>query len=115
MKLLIKSSSKSEIRAFLFAEKVPITHIHRRLVAVYGDNVILIQAIRKWCGVFKAGRESIEIEHRAGRSIEMHTEENRRLVEKVILSDRRVTISEVEAATGLARCQIHQFIHELGF
>ncbi len=36
-------------------------------------------------------------------------------MEELILSDRYVTVTELEAVDRLARCQIHQFIHELGF
>ncbi len=42
-------------------------------------------------------------------------DKNRYRVEKLILSECQVSVNEVEAATRLARCQIHQFIRKLGF
>ncbi len=46
---------------------------------------------------------------------EVHIDENKHRVEELILQDRQVTVTELETAIGLARYQIHQLIHELGF
>ncbi len=87
--------------------------ICRYLVIIYGENVMSVQMISKWCLQFDAGWESIDDIPCTRHPI--HTNENRHRVEKLILSDRLVTVTELEAATGLARCQIYQFIYELVF
>ncbi len=72
-----------------------------------------VQMIRKWCQQFKAEWEPIK-----GTWCFMsliHTDENGHLVEKLILSYHLITVTELEAATGLAKFQIRQFIRKLGF
>ncbi len=64
--------------------------------------------------MFKAVWESIDDECRV-KCYRIVSVENRHRVEKLILSNHRVTVTETEAATGLARYQINLFIHELGF
>ncbi len=43
---------RSVIR-FLTLESVSPAEIHRRLTAVYGSPVMSVQAVRKWCRLFK--------------------------------------------------------------
>ncbi len=58
--------------------------------------------------------ELIDDEPHAGHPTKVHADENRLRVEKLILSNH-ATVTELEAATGLERCPIHQFIHKLVF
>ncbi len=69
-------------------------------VAFYGEKVMLAQMIRKWCQQFKAWWELIDDEPRAGCSTELHTHENRHWVEKLILSNHWVTVTELEASSA---------------
>ncbi len=95
-------------------KKITTMETCHHLDAVYGENVMLVQMIQKWYQRFKAWWESSDDEPCSGHPTEVHTNENRR-VEKLILSDQCVTVTELEVAIALASCQIHQFIHELGF
>ena len=52
---------------FLQAENVRPSEIHRRLVAVYGENVMNVASVRKWCTVFRNGRTDIHDAERSGR------------------------------------------------
>ncbi len=70
--------------------------------------------IHRWCQQFKAGWELNDDEQCPRYSIEMHTDKNKHRVERLILSDCWAIVTELEAATRLVRCQIYQFIHELG-
>ena len=43
---------------FLQAENVRSSEIHRRLVAVYGENVMNAASVRKWCTtMFRNGQQ----------------------------------------------------------
>ncbi len=46
-------------------------------VAIYDENVMSEQMIRKWCQQFKAELESIDDEIYAECLVEVHTDENR--------------------------------------
>ena len=55
--------SRVEVRSvirFLWAEGQQPMKIHRRLVAVYGRNVVSVQMVRKWCKNFAQGRNSVQ-------------------------------------------------------
>ncbi len=84
------------------------------LVAVYGENVMLVQPICKLSYQFKVGWESVDDKLCVGCPIVVHTDEKRHRVEKLILSNLQVTVTELKAATGLVRCQIRKFINKLG-
>ncbi len=62
---------------------------------IYGENVMLVQTIRT-NGVKSSKLDELH----AGHSIEVHTDENRHPVEKLILSDHSATVTELETATG---------------
>ena len=44
---------------FLCAKGKDAANIHRELVSVYGENVMTVQQVRKWCREFHSGRASI--------------------------------------------------------
>jgi len=52
---------------FLQAKNVRPSEIHRRLVAVYGENVMNAASVRKWCTVFRNGRTDVHDAERSGR------------------------------------------------
>ncbi len=76
--------------------------------------LILLHMICKWYQQFTGGWESMNGSH-AGCPIEVHTDKNRYRVEKFILRDYWVIVTELEAATELVRCQIHQSIQAHSF
>ena len=55
---------------FLQAENVRPCEIHQRLVAVYGENVMNADSVRKWCTVFTNGRTDVHDAERSGRPYE---------------------------------------------
>ncbi len=44
---------------FLILKNVTTNKIHKHLTAVYGSEVMSIQAMSKWCHQFKNGRTSV--------------------------------------------------------
>jgi hypothetical protein len=55
MATVLKEWTKEEIRSvirFFYGQEVPPVEIHRELVTAYGDNVMTVQHVRKWCREF---------------------------------------------------------------
>ncbi len=92
--------------------KVSTMEVCHYLVATYGENVMLVQMIRKWNQQFKAGIDNAPY---AEHPVVVHTDNSRNWVKKLILSNRLLPVTELEFVACLARCQIRQFIHKLGF
>ncbi len=47
--------------------------IHKRLTASYGSPVMSVQAVRKWCRLFKSGRMNVSNEEWEGRPVSVST------------------------------------------
>ncbi len=60
---------------FLTLENVSPAEIHRRLTAQYGSPVMSVQAVRKWCRLFKSGRTNVFNEEQEGRPVSVSTNE----------------------------------------
>ena len=52
---------------FLQTEHVRPSETHRRLVAVYGEHVMNVASVRKWCTIFRNGRTDVHDAERSGR------------------------------------------------
>jgi histone-lysine N-methyltransferase SETMAR len=109
--------TKEEVRSvirFLWAKQVPATEIHRELLHVYGESVMTIQHVRKWCREFESGRVTVTDDHRSGRpSI---SDEHVQDIEAAVQADRRISISHLETRFELSRGTIWNIVHErLGF
>jgi hypothetical protein len=66
MVAVLKRWTKEEVRSvirFLW-QKVSPVEIHRKLVTVYGANVMTVQHLRKWCREFNSGRVNMMDEKR---------------------------------------------------
>ena len=73
MNALISTDADCEVRGvirFLQAENVRPSEIHQRLVAVYGEHVMNVDSVRKWCTVFTNGRTDVHDAERSGRPYE---------------------------------------------
>ena len=79
---------------FLQAENVRPTEIHRRLVAVYGEHVMNVASVRKWCTMFRNGRTDVHDAERSGRP-SVITDALKQKVNRIIWKNRHFTISEV--------------------
>lgn len=95
----IQTSAKCEIRSvirFLQAEGNTAAEIHRRVCAVYGENIMSDSAVRKWCRIFQEGRTDVHDEGGQGRK-SVATDDIVEQVNKVVRERRRFTISELSA------------------
>jgi hypothetical protein len=48
------------------SKRVPSVEIHRKLVTVYGANVMTVQHARRWCWEFDSGRVKVMDDQRSG-------------------------------------------------
>lgn len=109
------SDSKLEQRAvikFLTNEQVPATEIHDRLQKQYGDDVLSYRAVTYWASQFRRGRVSVRDDERSGRPVDVTTEENVAKVEKLVMENRRVKISELQEETGLSYGTVSHVLHD---
>lgn len=80
---------------FCFKLQKTAKETHEILKTVYGENVVTLKTVYKWYERLKSGNESLEDEHRSGRPSTSKTDENVQNVEKLIRSNRRLTIREL--------------------
>ena len=70
MNALISNPADCEVRGviqILQAENVRPCEIHRRLVVVYGEHVMNVASVRKWCIMFTNGRTDVHDAEKSGR------------------------------------------------
>ena len=60
---------------FLWAKNMEAKDIHKEMLPMYGEHYLSRQAIHNWVQKFSEGHTSIEDEHRAGRPVEIATQE----------------------------------------
>ena len=93
----ISNPADCEVRGvirFLQAENVRPSEIHRRLDAVYGEHVMNMASVRKWCTIFRNGRTDFHDAERSGRP-SVITDTLKQKVNGIIRENRHFTISEV--------------------
>ena len=74
------------------------TQVKTELDSVYGDSSPSFETVRYWLNEFKNGRTSVQDAARPGRPKTVSDAENVRKVHKMVIADRRVTVSEIEEA-----------------
>lgn len=97
-------------------ENVFPNEIHRRLTAAYGSEVMSVQAVRKWCRLFKNGRTDVFDEEREGRPSSVSTDALREQIDAAIQENRNVRLSvladQFDVAYGTAQRIVSE---ELGY
>jgi hypothetical protein len=97
---------------FLLAEGQTATHIHERLVAVYGTSAPAIRTVHKWAAAIQDGSFHIQRQPGAGRPNESVTPETIHIVESLVSKDPHITYEQIEEHVGIAAPQIHQILHD---
>ena len=78
-----------------------------------GKAVCLSQtSCYRWVDEFKNGREDITDEPRSGRPVDVSTPDTVAKVEKLIKSDRRLTIDDVAETLDISHGTAHNIVHE---
>lgn len=96
---------------FLTAEGVKPADIHRRMVAVYGEDCVSDKSVRKWSARFREGRESLNDDPRPGQANTVITAELIDKVNDLVRNDRRIRIrilaGMIEASVGTVWTIVH--------
>ena len=87
-------------------------NIHHELVSVCGDIALDYSNVNRWMAKFKMGSVSSTDLPRPGRPCSSRTNANKKHVENLILSDRRVTVEDICVHTGLTRGTVMRIIQE---
>ena len=105
---------KIEYRAYIKTRSllgIPATDITNELLQVYGVNAPQYRTVAKWAALFKAGRETLEDDHRSGRPITVHTASNIELVKSIIQHDPHATFDEIVAESSINRYTVGEIIN----
>ncbi|GBM42436.1 hypothetical protein AVEN_138781-1 [Araneus ventricosus] len=109
----IVDSADCEVRSvirFLNAKKVKPSEIHRQLVEIYGENIMIDGMGRKWVRQFNDGRTNVHNETRSGRPSVV----NDGLVAKVnekIRENRRFTIKMLfDEFPQISKTVLHEIV-----
>jgi len=73
--------------ALLHAEKIPPNDIHRRLLNVYGDQIVDVSIVRRWVASFSSGNSDVNDKPRSGQPCER--------LDQFICANRRITSNEL--------------------
>lgn len=84
---------------------------HERLVLAFGDRAPSEETVRLWFKEFERGRRQLEDEPRSGRPADAVTDENIRLVEKLIREERNITVREIEQEVGINVASVERILH----
>lgn len=82
------------------------------MVVVYQDFAPSLSTVQKWSSEFKRGREGIEDDPRTGGPNTAATEENVKIIAKLVLQDALVKIKMLAEITKLSIGTIHTILHD---
>jgi len=115
MNALISNPADCEVRGmiqFLQAGNVRPSKIHQRLVAVYGEYVMNVASVRKWCTMFRNGRTDVHDAERSGRP-SVITDALKQKVNRIIQENQHFTISEVyEQCPEVSSTVVYEIVTE---
>ena len=106
---------KTEYRAvikFLVLEGQSSKQVEEGLTSVYGQSSPSSSTIKRWVKEFQRGRESLEDDPRSGRPTTSTSPENIEKVHKLVIENRRISLYELEEATGISYGSIHNILHD---
>ncbi len=96
---------------FLFLQGKQPKVIREEMFAVYGEKCPSYDVIKKWWQQFKCGRESVYDEERSGRPSTSRNETTVKKIEHLIMTNRRISIQEIVAETGVSCGSVEAIIH----
>ena len=100
---------------FLTKEGITPKEISDRLKNVYGASALSHSSVKRWVIHFKSGSSDITDKERSGRPLSAVTEENKRSVDELIRSDRRITVRGIVDVIGTGHGSVQDIIRELGY
>ncbi|XP_044262805.1 protein GVQW3-like [Tribolium madens] len=97
---------------FLTKEGLSPKIIKDRLDGVYGQSSPSYSVVKEMAKRFRMGQESLEDDARPGRPVEVITEDKVALVEKLVLSDRRLKVKEISEMTKVSDTSVRRILHD---
>lgn len=86
--------------------------IHEALTAKYGDPIVHIATVKRWCNEFRWGRKDLEDAPRCGRPSEAVVERTIERCRQLIEEDRRISVSSLSIALNVSIGSVHNIIHQ---
>jgi len=86
------------------------TETFASLTQAYGDTTLSRTMLFKCHKAFKEGRENVEEDPRSGRPISSTNDENVKVVQAVMVKDRRLSVRMIAEETGLDKCEVHRIL-----
>ncbi|XP_067667447.1 protein GVQW3-like [Haliotis asinina] len=103
---------KGDSIKFLVLEGNTAKQVEERLTAVYKESSPSAATMKRWVKEFQRGRESLNDDPRTGRPSTSTTQANIDKVHQLMMGNRRITLHELEDATGLSYGSIHSIFHD---
>lgn len=106
---------KCEYRAvikFLHLQGKEARQIYDDMFAVYGEECPSYETVKLWKRQFRCGRTSLEDDPRAGRPSTSTTDDQVAEVERIVLQNRRITISEIMLEVGISHGSACSILHD---
>lgn len=106
---------KVEYRAvikFLHLQGKEAQQIYDEMFAVYGDECPSYETVKLWKRQFRCGRMSLEDDPRTGRPSTSTTDDKVSQVQKLVLQNRRITISEIVLEVGISYGSVSSILHD---
>ena len=79
------------------------------LKVAYGECTVSQKKVYKWYKLFAEGREEVNDDARFGRPSTSTTNENTEAVKKIVMENRRITITQVAEDVGISVAHAMQF------
>src|ERR1700753_291045 len=100
---------------FCVKNEIKCADAFRMLTVAYGEATLDRSKVYRWYKIFSEGREDVNDEERAGRPSTSTTDEKINEVEKMVLTNRRITVREVAEDLNISIGSCHSiFINDLG-
>ena len=80
--------------------------------AVYRDSALSRMMLFEWAGRFKNGQLNIEDRRRSARPINAMDEKYIKVVENLVVEDRRITIEEIAEILDILSDIVHDILHD---
>ena len=79
---------------------------------VHGTSASVFATVYNWVNEFKRGSISTKDEHHSGRLVEVTTPEMLDKIHYIVLSDRRIKVNKIVAATSKSQGTVFSILHE---
>ena len=104
---------KFEVRAvmkYLNLKGMSSKEIHEDMIQTLGKDAPFYSMVKKWVAEFKKGKEDVTDESRAGRPVDVVTDEQSKAVHRALMSDRRVTTRKLAKTLGINKGSIQTIL-----